>query len=384
MWILFQTKRFFSIFWKESFLFIKNTYNNINKKSKIKINKLLKHNNGVPVLHRDLKIVLDKKYYDFYSLQPKLSKPFYLKSPLFMVINKNKKNIFNNLLFIIEKSYDFKFKIGIELEFYILDNINNINILKELKKLLPFVKGIEKEKGSGQFEIKTNPYTDIKLLVSDYLRILDILKVFAKNNCLKLILDPLPFEGDCGSSLQVNLSIITSDNNNLFAREKINGKLCESKIMINSIAGLLKNTNNNLLLFIKDKYCLDRFDIEKNKKIKSNNKYPAPTFISWGVNNRSTSIRIPTPQKIDLESYMKDDTENRRIEYRVPSANADIYLVIIGVLTAIIEGIDEKLLPYIDKTSFDVLEKNDCLEKIEDNFEIINDIFKINKDILFY
>ena len=59
-------------------------------------------------------------------------------------------------------------------------------------------------------------------------------------------------------------------------------------------------------------------------------------------------------------------------------------LVLIGIFTSIIEGIDNNLIPHIEKTSFNVLLKNDNLEKIETDFEKINDIFSINEDVLFF
>ncbi len=381
MLIFFQIKRFFYILSKESFLFSKNLF----KKIRIATRTTFSHKkSGIPVFHRDLEIKLDNKYYDFYSLQPIMNKPFYINSPLFLIIRKNKKSILNNLIFILQNVYDFKFKIGIELEFYILNNKNNINIIKELKKTLPFIENIEKEQGNGQFEIKTKPYTDILLLVNDYLKIIDEINNFSLSNGLNLFLDPLPFENDCGSSLQINLSIVNNNDENLFARIKQENSLIESKIMLNSIAGLLKNINNNLLFYIQDKNSLNRFNLNKNKNIRNKSKYPAPTFISWGVNNRTASIRIPTPPISDFENYMKNDTKNRRIEYRIPSSNADIHLTLIGIISSVIEGIDDNLMPYIDKTSFDVLEKNDGLDKIENDFDTINDNFKINKDILYY
>lgn len=381
MWIFFQVKRFFSIWWRESFLFFNNSYNKVSSFLKGFVNR---PKEVVPVFHKELIIKLDKKKYDFYTLQPRLEKPFYSKSALFSVIQKNKKDIFENLIFIFEKSYDFKLKIGIEIEFYILKNDKKLNIVKELKKRLPFVSAVEREKGEEQYEIKTFPYTDMYMLADDYLKILDVVEKFSKENNLDFVLSALPFDGDCGSALQINLSIVDSDGKNLFARVEKEKELVESDFMLKSIAGILKNINNNLLLYIKDKNCLARFDVEKNKLIRKNNKYPAPTFVSWGVNNRTASIRIPTPSKIDLESYMKDDRENRRIEFRLPSANADIYLTLIGVISSVIEGFEDDLMPLIDKTSFDVLEKNDGFEKIESDFENANDIFKINKDILFY
>lgn len=381
MWFLFQIKRFFLILWEESFLYIKNNF--IVKKSKYPNKRsTLFQKKGIPNLNKELEIKLENKYYDFYSLQPKLEKPFYINSPLFMLIEPNRVEILNNLIDILNYIYDFKLKIGIELEFYILKY--NKNIIKELKSLLPKVQNIEEEKGNGQFEIKTAPYTDIKLLVNDYLEILDILKNFSEENGYELNMEASPFENDCGSALQINLSMIDVENKNLFARIKTENGLVDTNFMLNSVAGLLKNINNNLLLYINNKECLERFDLQRNIKIKNNNKYPAPTFISWGMNNRTTCIRIPTPPIIDLETYMKEDSKSRRIEFRVPSSNADIYLVLIGVITSVIEGIEGNLTPHIERTSFDVLEKNGAFEKIDSNFENINDIFKINSDILFF
>lgn len=382
MWFLFQIKRFFSIIWEESFLYIKNTF--ITKKFKYPTKKTINfQKKGIPNLNKNLEIKLENKYYDFYSLQPKMEKPFYLNSPLFILIKQNKVKILNNLIEILKYNYDFKLKIGIELEFYILKK-DNKNIIKELKLLLPNVQNIEKEQGNGQFEIKTKPYTDIKLLINDYIEILNILKNFCNENNYILNLKASPTENDCGSALQINLSIIDNEDKNLFARVKTEKGLVDTPLLLNSVAGLLKNINNNLLLYIDEKDCLKRFDIQRNINIKNNNKYPAPTFISWGINNRTTCIRIPTPPIIDLETYVKEDSINRRIEFRVPSSSADIYLVLIGVITSIIEGIENNLTPHIEKTSFDVLEKNETLEKIESDYDNLNDIFKINSDVLFF
>ena len=382
--ILFQLKRFYFIYYKESLLFFKKIYENIRSSLFKKKDNIFIHK-AIPNINKEIDIVLDHKTYDFYSLQPKNTEPFYVNSPLFIILKKHKKAIFNNLLEILQKSYDFKVKIGLELEYYILNNIKNIDIVKELKKCLPNIENIEKEMGENQFEIKTIPTTNIKKFVEDYFKIIDVLNNFADNNNLELNLEASPFENDCGSALQINFSIIDQNNKNLFARQKNEKNIMqESQLLLNCMAGLLKNINNNLLLYINNENCLERFNIKRNIRIRDNNKYPAPTFISWGINNRSASIRIPTPPFIDLHKYLEEDKKNRRIEYRIPSSSADIYYVLIGVITGILDGIDNNLLPHIDKTSFDLLSKNEGFEKIETNISIINDIFKINNDYLFY
>lgn len=383
MWLLFQIKRFFLIFGKESFLFVReNIICNLRKRKQSGRKLVVFQKKGLPNFKKEIDIKLDRKYYDFYTLQPKNEKPFYLNSPLFILLRGNRESILQNLLRIFDLSYDFKLKIGIELEFYIRGG--DLNIKKELKKLLPNVLDVEKEKGEGQFEIKTLPYVDIATLVRDYIGILEVLKKFSADNGLDISFDAMPFKNDCGSALQINLSLVDVDGNNLFARTRINGGFSESPLMLNCVAGLLKNVNNNILLYIDGEKSMERFDVEKNRKIRDGNKYPAPTFVSWGINNRSASIRIPTPPQIDLDSYLEEDKKSRRIEYRVPSANADIYLVLIGVVSAIIEGIDNGLLPHVEKTSFDVLDNNENLEKIANDFFEANDCFRINEDVLYF
>ncbi|MDD2839648.1 MAG: hypothetical protein PHY80_00775 [Rickettsiales bacterium] len=363
---------------EEAFLFIKTKIKN--KKTNIKN---FPKEYDIPNLNREIKIELDEKFYDFYSLQPKNEKPFYINSPLFCLIKRYKDDIFDNILSIL-LNYNFKIKIGLELEFYVLNNLNKIDILRELKKILQNVENIETERGKNQFEIKTKPYTDLNDLVFDYQIILKELNNFCISNNLSLNFDALPFNDDCGSSLQINLSLVDEKGNNIFSRTKIDNNLVDSDLMLNCIGGLLNNLNQNLLFYIKNEKCLKRFDLEQNIKIKNLDKYPAPTFISWGINNRTASIRIPTPSIINLEKYIEEDNKNRRIEFRVPSASADLTLTLIGVLSSLINGIENNITPSVEKNSFDITITNDNLEQIENNIDILNDIFKINENILFF
>lgn len=324
-YLLFQIKRFFC--------------NLCSDVSKIKI-KLPKKKTRIVSIKKEERIVVE---FDEKLLEKDIS-PIFIKSPLFQLVKEYKTEIFDNILESL-KDYDFKVKIGIEVEFY-TEN--------------PPVESV-KEKGKNQYEIQTKTYTNLNLLVEDYLKIRQIDADFRA----------LPCPNDCGSALQINISL-EKDGKNLFAR---NEKGEESPLMLNCVAGLLKNINRNLLLYIKDDSCLKRFDLEQNKKVRDMGGYPAPTFISWGINNRSCAIRIPTPK--NLKNYKEEDAENRRIEFRVPSAEADIHLVLIGVLSSIIEGIDYGLLPHIAKTAFDVIDKNEGLEKIENDIEKLNNNFNL-------
>lgn len=384
MWFLYQIKRFFFILKKESFLFIRIKIVQPIKKAKddrIRNHYIFSQKKGRPNLQKEIPITLNDKYYDFYTLQPKNEKPFYTKSLLFNIIKNHKIEIFNNLIYIFKKSYSYQLKIGIEIEFY-LSKVDK-KIIDEIKKILPENYILEPEEGKNQLEIKTYPYLDIERLVDDYIVVINGLNRIAEENKIEISFETSPFENDCSSALQVNISMI-NQNSNLFARTKNNNNFTESELMLNCLAGLLKNINKNLLLYIKDSKCLKRFDLDRNILIRDNGKYPAPTFVSWGINNRSASIRIPTPNVTDYKKYMDEDNKNRRIEYRIPSSAADIYLVMIGIISSLIEGIENQYLPTFEKTQLDILNNNNGLEKIDMDFENINDIFEISENILFF
>ena len=109
MYILFQIKRFLSIYWKESFLFLKTFF----KKNKNTFNlENFRKIKGVPDLNREIEIKLNKQTFDFYDLQPKNEKAFYLKSPLFIIIQNHKNKIFENLINVINL-LDYKVEICI-------------------------------------------------------------------------------------------------------------------------------------------------------------------------------------------------------------------------------------------------------------------------------
>ncbi|MHA1885130.1 MAG: glutamine synthetase family protein, partial [Promethearchaeota archaeon] len=65
--------------------------------------------------------------------------------------------------------------------------------------------------------------------------------------------------------------------------------------------------------------------------------YEAPVYISWGLANRSTLIRVPL--------YPGDKNLVTRIEYRHPDGASNPYLVAAAILKAGMEGISKKIEP---------------------------------------
>lgn len=58
----------------------------------------------------------------------------------------------------------------------------------------------------------------------------------------------------------------------------------------------------------------------------------SPTNLAWGVDNRTVGLRVP-----------RSDPKNRRIENRIPGADANPYLAIAGTLAAVWLGLENKL-----------------------------------------
>ena len=327
-------------YFKKIIIFIKNIFNKKDKKKDI--------------LNFDISIFKDIEYF---NIKPTIINYdtvfiFFIKNNIDILL----KNIVNKF-----KTFCKDIVIGVEIEFY-LDNINNNEILyKNIKEFCTKnnidILGIETERGQGQYEIKLNKYNDIYKLINDYNLLKSYLKENFNANFSTYYKNNEPF-----SALQININLLDKNNKNLFARcIDEYGNKDESEIMIYSINGILKTTNFLLPLYIKDRHCVKRFDYEINEKIYKNGNIPAPTFISWGVNNRTATIRIPTPT--DFKNYEEIDNNSRRIEFRVPSSDADIKFCIFGILSSMLYGIENKLNIY-EKNNFNVLINNN-LEKIE-------------------
>lgn len=273
--------------------------------------------------------------------------------------------------------------VGIELEFYLVgDKVIDQKIIAEfivqLKLQLDnqriIVQGIEPEQGLGQVEIKTLPYQDILALCQDILLIKAIVINLAQNfsSNLSAIFTSQPFIDDCGSALQINLSLVSKNsqdlsNHYLFAKNSFE----ESKYLLHAIAGILTNIKNLLLIAAPTHEDYPRFDRQLNNQLYKNKKYTAPVNISWGYDNRTALIRIPTTKEPSV----------RRLEFRLPSADSDVYLMTSFLLLAVLFGIEVRISPppAIYGNAFD--EQYD-LEKLINNFAVAKQSFFNNNPLL--
>ena len=88
------------------------------------------------------------------------------------------------------------------------------------------------------------------------------------------------------------------------------------------------------LLFLK---LFVEIQFELNRNLFKKGKFTAPVNLSFGADNRSCAIRIPSNSLAQKNNYGK------RLEYRVASASADPALCLSAILSAILFGIENDL-----------------------------------------
>ncbi len=130
-----------------------------------------------------------------------------------------------------------------------------------------------------------------------------------------------PYEQEPGSAMHIHQSVVDlKTGKSLFATK--NGK--DTKLFLSHIAGLQKHLPASMPLFapfVNSYRRLVRF-------------LSAPINTHWGHENRTVGLRVPI-----------SDTPNRRIENRVPGADANPYLAIAGSLACGYLGMINDLKP---------------------------------------
>ncbi len=228
--------------------------------------------------------------------------------------------------------------IGVELEFYLFNSdlsvIKNQKIIEEyILKLKDFlhenslVYEIEKERGEGQIEVKIAHTNNLKLLCETIEIIKEKSQILAKENNFIACFLAQPVLDDCGSAMQFNFSLSDENGENLFAKNE--------KLLLNSIAAMLDFIDEMMIFCAPTQDDYLRYNFARNVELNKKGKFTSPTNISFGVNNRTAAIRIP----------LIKNSQEKRIEFRIASANCDCYLVVASLLLAVLNGIEKNMQP---------------------------------------
>mgnify|MGYP001772548371 CR=1 FL=1 len=243
---------------------------------------------------------------------------------------------------ILAKYPEYEFKSSFEIEFYLVKDKKpyddakcfdsrayyNNRIIPEIADTAKSVGIVPlrviKEYGPGQYEFD--------ILHKPALRSADEVVIFkeiarqvASKYGVEAIFMPKPFNKLAGSGLHLNFSIWKGDKNLFFNK---NDPLGLSDLAYNFIAGILEHA--------KALTAIAAPTINSYKRLVPGSW--APTKITYGYNNKSAMMRIPTPYPFSAEA-------DRRIEYRVPDPTTNPYLLLAAFIEAGMDGVERGLRP---------------------------------------
>ncbi|WP_137154285.1 glutamine synthetase family protein [Rhizobium sp. FKL33] len=176
-----------------------------------------------------------------------------------------------------------------------------------------------RENGPGQYEINLNHLPDAMRAADNAVLLKRIVKGVARKNGLDATFMAKPYGTQAGSGMHVHFSMIDDQGVNIYADEK-----GPSDALMHSVGGLLKYMQESTAIFAPHANSFRRLTPSEH----------APTYASWGLDNRSAAVRVITAGR-----------SATRIEHRVAGADTNPYLVLAMILQAAYMGMIERVDP---------------------------------------
>ena len=168
------------------------------------------------------------------------------------------------------------------------------------------------EEGPGQNEIDFH-YSDALTAADNVATFKWIVNTKAASNGLYADFSPKPIAGEAGNGMHINISY-----------RPVTGKADAGKenLLPNILGGILNHIGEITYFLNPVENSYNRLGASK-----------APEYISWGKENRSTLIRVPSSKNA------------KRLELRSPDPLCNTYLALTLIINAAIEGIKNKIEP---------------------------------------
>lgn len=182
------------------------------------------------------------------------------------------------------------------------------------------VTAINSENGTGMFEVNLDHSADVLKAVDDGVFLRRIIRDVAIRHGFGATFMAKPFPDLDGAGLHVHFSMRDKNGANIFDDGSARG----TDLLGQAAAGLLTHMDAMQLIMAPH--------LSSYRRVQPN-AY-APVNICWGYDNRSVPVRIPG-----------GDHRARRIEHRLAGADANPYLVVLAVLAAALDGIEQALQP---------------------------------------
>ncbi|MQX36110.1 glutamine synthetase family protein [Roseospira navarrensis] len=172
----------------------------------------------------------------------------------------------------------------------------------------------------GQFEINLKHVPDPLRAADHALLLRRVVEWVAERHGFEATFMSKPYPDQAGNGMHIHLSLTDADGRNLFD----DGTEAGAPLLRHAVGGMRAAMAQSMAIFAPHANAYRRF---------APNLY-VPVNPSWGYNNRSVAFRVPA-----------SGGEARRIEHRVPGADANPYLVLAAILAAAHHGVTARLDP---------------------------------------
>ena len=176
------------------------------------------------------------------------------------------------------------------------------------------------EYAPGQFEITLEHRADALRAVDEAIMFKRAVRGIAARHGRVACFMAKPFAQQAGSGMHLHASLADGNGANVFAAIEPEG----SPLLRQAIGGLRHTLADGMAIYAPNANSYRRF----------RSMSYAPVAPTWGVNNRSVSLRVPA-----------GPPDTRHVEHRVAGADANPYLVAALVLAGMLRGIERQLDP---------------------------------------
>jgi glutamine synthetase len=182
------------------------------------------------------------------------------------------------------------------------------------------VRTLMSEYAPGQFEITLEHRADALRAVDEAVLFKRAVRgVASRHGCIACFMAK-PFAERAGAGMHLHASLADAGGGNAFASDDPAG----SPLLRHAIGGLRATLADGMAVFAPHANSYRRFRAMSY----------APVAPTWGVNNRSVSLRVPA-----------GPPSSRHVEHRVAGADANPYLVAALVLAGMAHGIEQGIDP---------------------------------------
>lgn len=206
------------------------------------------------------------------------------------------------------------------------------------------------EMGPGQFEINLNHVDDPMSAADQAILFKRLVRGVSRNHGYAATFMAKPYADQSGNGFHVHFSLLDEAGQNVFDDGTEQGSI----MMKQAVAGMMKTMPDTMLTLAPNQNSYRRFMPGAH----------APTFASWGYENRTVALRIPESPCVA-----------RRIEHRVAGADANPYLVLASVLAGALYGIENGLEP-TDPVEGDAYSEIDESMMLPNKWEDATDAFE--------